>query len=107
VFSNFWNTGLWKKSKNQVILIDIICYRKLIEITNTFLIHKDIRKFAWCARNCTSIIDYILANKKTTTLMKDTRVYRRKDIHSEHFLVIAKLAMPEKWRKYTVYIQEG
>jgi endonuclease/exonuclease/phosphatase family metal-dependent hydrolase len=84
--------------------------RKLIEfatenelrITNTFFKHKDIHKFTWSAINCRSIIDYALVNKKTATLVKDARVYRGADIHSDHFLVIAKLAVHKRWRKNTV-----
>jgi hypothetical protein len=38
--------------------------------------------------------------------MKDTHVYRGPDIHSDHFLVIAKLAMPKIWSRNTVQKQE-
>jgi endonuclease/exonuclease/phosphatase family metal-dependent hydrolase len=72
--------------------------RKLIEfatenelrITNTLFKQKYIHKFTWNARNCRSITDYVLVHKKTATLVKDTRVYRGADIHSDHFHVIAK-----------------
>lgn len=38
--------------------------------------------------------------------MKDTHGYRGANIHSDHFLVIAKLATPKIWSKNTVRKQE-
>jgi hypothetical protein len=54
-------------------------------------------KFALCDRNCRSLIYYILVNKNTAMLLRDTSdVYRAAGVHSDHFLVIEKLALPKR-----------
>jgi hypothetical protein len=39
--------------------------------------------------------------------VRDTHLYRGSYIHSVHFLVIAKLALPKRWRKNTTETGEG
>jgi hypothetical protein len=68
-----------------------------------FFKHKYIHKFAWSARNSRSMIDYVLVDK-IATLVKDTRVYRGADIHSDHYLVVSKLVMTKRWRSN--YVQK-
>jgi hypothetical protein len=73
-----------------------------LRITNTFFKHKDIHKFTWSARNCSSLIDYVLVNKKTATLAEGTRFF------AVHVLVAAKLAMSGRWRKkHSTKTREG
>jgi endonuclease/exonuclease/phosphatase family metal-dependent hydrolase len=69
------------------------------ERTNIIFKENHIHKFTGSARNRRSVIDYILVNTKIATLVKDTCVYKGTDIHSDHFLVIAKLTMPKRWRE--------
>jgi hypothetical protein len=60
-------------NQNGRQLIEFATYNEL-RIINTFFKHKNIHKFTWSARNSRSVIDYVLVNKKTATLVKDTHV---------------------------------
>lgn len=68
-----------------------------LKITNTFFRHKEIHKITWSSRGYSSIIDYILTNKKLSPLVNDTRVFRGYDISSDHFLLISQINTPQKW----------
>lgn len=72
-----------------------------LRLTNTFFRHKQIHKYTWSARGSATIIDYIIANKKTWPLVQDTRVYRGPDISSDHYLLISKLKILKRWKKAT------
>jgi hypothetical protein len=76
-----------------------------LKITNKFLKHKDIHKFTWSSTNCRSIIDYVVVHKKTATMLEDTHLYRGADIYTDPFLVVAKLAIPGRWKKNTLQKQ--
>ena len=58
--------------------------------TNSFYRHKDIHKFTWEARGTKSIIDYIIINDRLKSSIEDTRVFRGKEIDSDHKLVESK-----------------
>ena len=85
-------------NQNGKTLIEFCSYNKL-KICNTFFPHRDIHKYTWAARGSRSIIDYVLTNEKLFKIVHDTRVYRGKDIQSDHFLLITKIAVPARWRK--------
>ncbi|XP_039280839.1 uncharacterized protein LOC111056792 [Nilaparvata lugens] len=70
-----------------------------LKITNTFFKKKDIHKYTWAARGYRSLIDYVIVNKKMSSQVQDTRVYRGSDISSDHYLVASKIQMWTKWRK--------
>jgi hypothetical protein len=70
-----------------------------LKITNTFFRHKDIHKYTWSARGSRSIIDYVLTNKKTSPLVQDTRAFRGYDINTDHFMLVSRINIPQKWRK--------
>ena len=70
-----------------------------LKITNTFFRKKDINKFTWNARGSRSIIDYVIANNKISKQVQDVHVYRGADIYSDHYLLIAKITIPARWRK--------
>ena len=71
-----------------------------VKIVNTFFRHKDIHKMMWSARGYRSIIDYILTNKKLSPLVNDT-VCRGYDITTDHYLLISKIRLPQKWYTFT------
>jgi hypothetical protein len=64
-------------------------------MANTLFRRSEMNKFAWWARNCRSVIDCVLVNKRSATLVEGTRVCGGADLYSDHFLLIAKLAMPK------------
>jgi len=68
---------------------DFSAFNKL-KITNSFYRHKDIHKFTWEARWTVSIIDYEIINDRLKSNIKDTRVFRRSEIDSDHKLVESK-----------------
>jgi len=71
-----------------------------LKITNTFFGHKEIHKMTWSARGYRSIIDYILTNKKLSPLVNETKVFRGYDVTIDHYLLIYKIRLPQKW--YTI-----
>lgn len=70
-----------------------------LRITNSFFRKRDIHKYTWSARGYRSIIDYVIVNKKLSSLVQDVRVHRGSDIHSDHYLVVAKVVLLAKWKK--------
>jgi len=55
----------------------------------------------WSARGYRSIMDYILTNKKLSTLVQDTKVFRGYDVSTDHYLLISKICLPHKWYAFT------
>jgi len=55
----------------------------------------------WSARGYRSIIDYILTNKKLSPLVNDTNVFRGNDVTTDHYLLISKIRLPQKWYTFT------
>jgi hypothetical protein len=68
-----------------------------LKITNTFFGHKEIHKMTWSARGYRYIIDYILTNKKLSPLVNDTKGFRGYDVTTDHYLLISKIRLPQKW----------
>jgi hypothetical protein len=85
-------------NKNGQKLMEFASWNAL-KITNSLFHHKEIHKVTWSAHGSRSIIDYILVNKKAPSLVKDTRVYRGFDVSTNHFLLIFKISLPQKWYK--------
>jgi len=55
----------------------------------------------WSARGYRSIIDYILTNKKLSPLVNDTKFFKRYDVTTDHYLLISKIRLPQKWYTFT------
>jgi len=55
----------------------------------------------WSARGYGSIIDYILTNKKLSPLVNGTKVFRGYDVTTDHYLLISKIHLPQKWYIFT------
>jgi exonuclease III len=51
-----------------------------MKIMNSWFQYKDSHKYTWSARGQTSVIDYIICNKKLSEMVLDTRVYQRPEI---------------------------
>jgi len=68
-----------------------------LKVTNTFFIHKEIHKMTWSARGHRSIIDYILTNKKLSPSVNYTKVFRGYGATTDHYLLIYKIRLPQKW----------
>ena len=45
----------------------------------------------------TSIIDYFLTNKKLLPLENDTKVFKGYDVATDHYVLISKISLPQKW----------
>lgn len=85
-------------NENGKTLRDFATFNQL-KITNTFFRKKDINKYTWNARGSRSIIDYVIANKKMSSQIRDTHVFRGNDISSDHFLVTSKVEIWARWKK--------
>jgi len=72
-----------------------------LKIKNTFFRHKEVHKMRWSFRSYRSIIDCILANKKLLLLVNDTKVFRGYDVTTDHYLLISKILLPQKWYTFT------
>jgi len=72
-----------------------------LKITNIFFRHKEINKMTWSARGYSSIIDYVLTNKKLSPLVNDTKVFRGYDVTTYHYLLISKIRLSPKWYTFT------
>ena len=68
-----------------------------LKITNTCFRHKEIHKMTWSARGYRFVIDYILTNKKLSPLVNCTKVFRGYDVATDHYLLISKICLPQKW----------
>jgi len=55
----------------------------------------------WSARGYRSILDYILTNKKLSPLVNGTNVFRGYDVTRDHYLLISKIRLPQKWYTFT------
>jgi len=86
------NNGEITVNNNGNKLIEFASTNEL-KITNTFFRHK----MTWSARGYRSNIDYILTNKKLSSLVNDTKVFRGYDVSTEHYLLISKICLPHKW----------
>ena len=55
----------------------------------------------WSARGYRPNIDYILTNKELSSLVSDTKVFRGYDITTDHYLLISKIRLHQKWYTFT------
>jgi hypothetical protein len=73
----------------------------------------DIHIYTWSSRGSKSLIDYVIVNRKLASHVRDTTVFRRSNVNSDHALVISKIdgkgkniqraAILKKYIKYTCY----
>jgi hypothetical protein len=53
------------------------------------------------ARDYRSIIDYRIVNNKLAKLIPDTRVFRRYEMETDHFILVSPVRLPSQWLKTT------
>lgn len=84
--------GEEKRNNNGKRLLNFCIIHDLI-ITNTFFKHKDIHKFTRVqpSRGERSIINYVLVERVRRSIVRDVRVKRSFEIHSDHLLLVADL----------------
>ena len=51
-----------------------------LKVTNSFFRKRNNNKYTLSARDCKSIIDYIIVNEKLAVLVEDTHIYRGPNI---------------------------
>jgi hypothetical protein len=56
--------------------------------------------YTWGARVTKSLIDYVIVNKRLKHLVRDTTVYRGSDIYADHCLLVSKICIINRWRKF-------
>ena len=86
-------------NENGNTLRTFVNFNKL-KMTNSFF-QKEGQQYTWSARGSKSIIDYIIVNEKLVTLVEYTHVYGGLDIYSDHYLVLSKIHLLERWKKAT------
>ena len=69
-----------------------------LKITNAVLINRVIHKMMWIARGYRSITHYILTNIKLSPAVNDTNVFRGYGVTTDHYLLISKIRLTQKWR---------
>jgi hypothetical protein len=58
---------------------------------STFSKHKDTQKFTREAKGHKSTTGYFITNMKTSKVIHDIRVYRSKELDSDHYLLCAQV----------------
>jgi hypothetical protein len=56
-------------------------------------------KYTLSARGSQSIIDYSITNGKAAKIIQDIRVHRGMELHTDHYLLCAKVKFPPRWLK--------
>ncbi len=88
--------ALWERGINGQYLVDIYAERGLF-LSNTFFQHKMIHRYTWARWNERSMIDYIAVDNRLRREVEDTKVVRGLFSDSDHFAVVAKVRMRERW----------
>ncbi len=63
----------------------------------TFFQHKMIHRYTWARGNERSLTDYTALDNRLRREVEDAKVVRRLFIDSDHFAVVAKVRMRERW----------
>ncbi len=74
-----------------------ICAERGLFFLNTFFQHKMIHRYTWARGGERSLIDYITVNKMLRREAEDAKVARGLFSGSDHFAVVAKVRVRERW----------
>ncbi len=74
-----------------------ICAERGLFLSNTFFQHKMIHRYTWARGDERSLIDYIAMDNRLRREVEDTKVVRGLFSDSDHFAVVAKVRMRERW----------
>ncbi len=84
-------------NKNGHYLVDICAERGLF-LSNTSFQHKMINRYTWARGNDRSLIDYVAVdNRLRREVELDAKVVRGMFSGSDHFAVVVKVRMRERW----------
>ncbi len=81
---------------NGHYLVDI-CTERGLFLMNTFFQHKMIHRYMWVRGNERSLIDYIAVDNRHRREVEDAKAVRGLFNGSDHFAVVAKVRMRERW----------
>ncbi len=74
-----------------------ICDERGMFPANTFFQHKMIHRYTWARGNERSLIDYIAVDERLRKDVCDAKVVRGMFSGLDHFSVVAKIRMRERW----------
>jgi Reverse transcriptase (RNA-dependent DNA polymerase)/Endonuclease-reverse transcriptase len=75
-----------------------MCLEYELFVSNTWFKHKSIHMYTRRMGDQKSMIDLILYDKRLKDKVMDTRVYRGAECGTDHFLVVSRVNLGEKWR---------
>ncbi len=78
------------------VVVDVCTERELF-LSNTFFQHKIIHRYTWARGDARSLIDYIAVDYRLKREEEDAKVVRELFSDSDHFAVVAKGRMRERW----------
>ncbi len=81
---------------NGHYLVDICAERGLL-LSNTFFQYKMIHRYTWVRGNERSLIDYIAVDNRLRREVEEDKVVKELFSGSDHFAVVAKVRMRERW----------
>ncbi len=89
---------VWKEyiNENGQYHVDICAERGLF-LSNTSFQYKMIHRYTWARGNDRSLIDYIAVDNRLMREVEDAKVVRGMFSGSDHFAVVAKVRMRERW----------
>nr|XP_053637989.1 craniofacial development protein 2-like [Cherax quadricarinatus] len=81
-----------------------LCVERNLVISNTYFMKKRINKYTRydVARNESSLLDYVLVDKRLMGRLQDVHVYRGATDISDHYLVVATVRVRGRWEKRKV-----
>nr|XP_053629722.1 craniofacial development protein 2-like [Cherax quadricarinatus] len=81
-----------------------LCVERDLVISNTYFMKKRINKYTRydVARNESSLLDYVLVDKRLMGRLQDVHVYRGATDISDHYLVVATVKVRGRWEKRKV-----
>ncbi len=88
--------GVEGVNENGQYLVNICTERGLI-LWNTSFQHNMIRRYTWARGNDRSLIDYIAVDNRLRREVEDAKVVRGMFSGSDHFAVVGKVRMRERW----------
>ncbi len=88
--------GVEGVNENGQYLVDIHAEMGLF-LSNTFFQHKMIHRYTWARGNERSLIDYIAVDNRLRREVEDTKVVRGLFSGLDHFAVVVKVRMRERW----------
>ncbi len=88
--------GVEGVNKNGQHLVDICAERGLF-LSNAFFQHKMIHRYTWARGDERNVIDYIAVDNRLRREVEDAKVGRGLFSDLDHFAVVAKVRMRDRW----------